>query len=217
MKHIAGIDLSTTITGVMRIRTDGTTPDMKLTKINSSPVNSWLDEKDNKLKPSLLDRSKRLESIAARVVRAALEGYDPTVDDAPLFVIESPLYNSSLITDAEGNKRPRPTGNQHDRSWVWGLIVHSLFKHGFVVEIAPTKLKSYATGKGTGRKVGVLGAMPFMFPDLPPILDDNLADAAVLAAMGARQLGVPVEPSPQRINPAAMNRVQWPSYTQLIH
>ena len=41
--------------------------------------------------------------------------------------------------------------------------------------------------------------------------DDNTADALVLMAMGARALGFPVEPSPQRVTPSALDAVKWPT------
>lgn len=220
MKHVVGIDFSLSDTGVGVIRGDAKSHTVTTKSIAVGPIyDPSLTGPDGKKRSSLLGRRDRIQAIAARVVRAALEGYDPEVDDVPIFVIEAPFYMPSVMEDPKrpGKFKPRPSGSVHDRAWTWGLIVHTLFKHGFVVEVAPTKLKSYATGKGSGRKAGVLAAIPFMFPDLPPITNDNIADALVMAAMAARQYGFPVEPSPQRINPSALNGVIWPTFTQLAN
>lgn len=200
--HVVGIDASLQNTGVARIRggADGQ-PESMVRNVLSSPVKTTRSTQTGELYAGLLDRRNRFQTIAARVVRAALDGYDPEVDDVPLFVIESPLYAAK-----------QNSASVHDRAWTWGLIVHTLFKHGFVVEVSTTTMKSYASGKGSGRKAGVLAAMPYMFPGLF-VDDDNAADALALAAMGARYLGFPVEPSPQRVNPSALNGVNgWPTH-----
>lgn len=194
--HVVGLDLSMTNTGVAVIRGGEA---VRVRNVLSGPPEGPVV--DGRRQISLLARRNRLQSIAARVLTFALEGHDPEVDDAPLFVIEAPVYAGMSAS-----------GSVHDRAGLWWLITHLAFKRGIVVEVSPTALKRYATGKGSGRKEGVLAALPHMVPGLF-IDDDNAADAVVLAAMGARALGHPVEPSPQRVTPAALDSVSWPSGT----
>jgi crossover junction endodeoxyribonuclease RuvC len=215
--HVAGIDLSITNAGVARIRQTGdAAPVIATRNVLSSPGKTGEADEHGKATETLLDRRQRLQSIAFRVVNFVKEGYDPDTDGPMLVAIEAPLYRAPMRRDPNtGNMIPiTGGGHAHDRAGVWWLVTHTLFKLGFVVEVSTTVLKSYASGKGSGRKLGVMAAMPYMFPDLF-VDDDNVADALVLAAMAARQLGSPVEPSPQRVHPAAMNSVKWPSFTQL--
>lgn len=194
--HVAGIDLSLTNTGVAVHRGDLERP--RLRNVLSAP-NKTSRTDDGAAYSSLLDRRTRIQTIAARVLEAALADYDPESDDPPLFVIESPVVLQSNSGQAT-----------IDRIGLWWYIVTLLFKRGVVVEVAPTTLKRYATGSGSGRKAGVLASMPYMFPGLF-VDDDNTADALVLMAMGARALGFPVEPSPQRVTPSALDAVKWPT------
>lgn len=203
--HVAGIDLSMTNAGVAVIR--GDLPQPVIRNVLSAPAKTARNA-DGDLFAGLLDRRNRIQSIVARVVRAALEGYNAETDDAPLFVIEAPLYHAHAKSGTSG---------QHDRAWLWGLTVHMLYKHGLVVEVATTTMKRYATGsggtpKGSTSKAPVTAAMPRMFPGVW-VTDDNAADALALAAMGARALGHPREPSPQRVYPAALDAVRWPTET----
>lgn len=204
--HVAGIDLSMTNAAVAVLRGDRDQP--TIVNVLSAPVKTARNAEGD-LYAGLLDRRNRIQAITARVVRAALDGLDPAVDDAPLFVIEAPLYH------AHGKSG---TAGQHDRAWLWGLVVHMLYKHGLVVEVSTTTMKRYATGsggtpKGSTSKAPVTAAMPRMFPGVW-VTDDNAADALALAAMGARAIGHPREPSPQRVHPGALEAVRWPTDTQ---
>ncbi len=209
--HAVGLDLSLTNTGVAVLR--GDRERILLRNVLSSPnATGPRDPKTNRQTATLLDRRDRLQHAAARIIDAALTGYAEG-DDPPLFVIEAPLYAAPMKTDPVTGERKAimGAGHQHDRSGLWWLVTHILFKRGIVVEVSSTALKQYSTGKGSGRKAGVLAAMQFMFPGVL-IDDDNLADAAVLAAMGARHLGHPVEPSSHRVSLAALENVAWPRW-----
>lgn len=203
--HVAGIDLSLTNSGVAVLRGDQLGDRPSVRNIKSAPAPSG--RRDGKPYATLLDRRNRIQSIAARVVTAAIAGYDPAVDDAPLFVIED-----VLVLGENGGQ------STIDRVWLFGLVVHLLFKHGIVVQVSTTTMKKYATGSGStpdgakSSKAAVLLAMPRMFPQVV-VVDDNAADALALAAMGARASGFPREPSVQRVNPSALSVVDWPSDT----
>jgi len=209
--HVAGLDLSLSNTGVAVAR--GGSP-VTVHNVTSGPSKS-IELEDGTTTASLLDRRDRLQHLAARVIRHALAGYNPEVDDAPLFVVEAPLYRAPMVRDPKTNqlKPLQGGGHAHDRAGLWWLVTHLLFKQGFVVEVSTTTMKRYATGTGGGKKVGVLRYAALNFPHLLA-LDDNASDAVALCAMGARQLGHPLEPSVQRVTPAALASVNWPSSTQ---
>lgn len=146
---------------------------------------------------SLAQRLDRTRKIVRQIVNFALDGYD---DDGtgpmPLFVIEAPSYGST-------------GGQSHERSGAWWLIVHLLSKHGPVVEIAPTTVKSYICSNGSAKKPEVMAAVTYalnLYVD-----DNNVADALALAAMGRRQMGRPVEVRTSKLRPTALDAVRWPT------
>ena len=63
-----------------------------------------------------------------------------------------------------------------------------------VAEVAPALLKKYATGKGNAAKDEVLASVVRRYPQVD-ISGNDISDALVLAAMGARQLRTPIETS----------------------
>lgn len=133
-------------------------------------------------------RSVRLRSLVARL-------WNHTAG-ADLVVVEGPSYASQ-------------TGHLHDRSGLWWLMVGRLTGAGVpVVEVPPSTVKTYATGKGNANKDQVLAAVIRRYFDDPPA-DNNQADALVLAAMGRRWGGRPIESLPQA-NLLAMRKVAWP-------
>lgn len=205
--HVSGLDLSLTNSGVAVLRGDDLEGRPFVRSVKSAIAKTGRNTAGDPY-ASLLDRRNRIQAIAANVVTYALHGYDPEHDDAPVFVVED-----VLIIGSNGGQ------STIDRVWLFGLVTHLLFKHGIVVNVSTTTMKSYATGSGRtpdgakSSKSAVLLAIPRMFPQIF-VDDDNVADALALAAMGARALGVPREPSPQRVKPSALNTVVWPTNTQ---
>lgn len=194
--HVAGLDLSTRHTGIAVLRGDTDMP--LLRTVLSSPISSGTRpsgaKEAGKSYATLLDRRNRMQQIAARVIAAAMLGWEEG-DDPPLFVIESRV--AAIETGSI------------DLDGLWWYCVTLLFKRGIVVEASPGTVKKYATGNGAAKKDAMLAVMPRLFPQVI-ITDHNLADALALAGMGARALGFPREPSPQRVNPAALDAVDWP-------
>lgn len=137
---------------------------------------------------TLADRSRRLDMLARRITYLVPIG--------ALVVVEQPAYSQT-------------GGSHHDRSGLWWLIVHELSNAGWdVAEVTPGGLKKYATGKGNAPKDAVLAAVVKRYPDID-ITDNNVADAVVLAAMGARHVGTPIEASLPLANIAALDAVRW--------
>jgi crossover junction endodeoxyribonuclease RuvC len=103
-------------------------------------------------------------------------------------------------------------GSQHDRSGLWWLVLDPVHWDGRardVVEVPPTCRAKYATGKGNAPKDAVLAAAIRRFPDWD-ITGNDVADAVILAAMGARHLGHPIDQMPAA-HLTAMAAVRWPT------
>lgn len=95
----------------------------------------------------------------------------------------------------EGPSHGNATGHHHDRSGLWWAIVSALHREtpaGMVTEVPPTTLKVYATGKGNAGKDEVLLALARRH-DWFPATNNDEADACVLALIGARLAGHPID------------------------
>jgi crossover junction endodeoxyribonuclease RuvC len=146
---------------------------------------------------TLQDRATRLTNLRREIVAHC--------GAADLVIIEGPSYGST-------------TGHQHDRAGLWWMVVSFLSMTHNVVEVAPKTRMRYATGKGNASKDDVLSAVIRRYHTVDVNGNDE-ADALVLAAMGARHLGHPIEPAADRIGPnriplenlAAMGAVHWPN------
>ena len=142
---------------------------------------------------SLSERRQRLHDLAL-----AIRNHVLTTD---LVVIEQPAYS-------------RKTGHMHDRSGLWWLVVDRLEHYATeIVEVPPTARSKYATGKGNAAKDHVLAAVIRRYPEVEVTGNDE-ADALVLAAMGARALGHPIEVSLPQTHLDAMAKVAWPTDTE---
>ena len=113
-------------------------------------------------------------------------------------VIEQPAYSQT-------------GGSHHDRSGLWWHLVQDLYSVGFdadITEVTPGGLKKYATGKGNASKDTVLAAVVKRYADID-VTDNNVADSVVLAAMGARHEGHPIEDHLPLAHLASMDAVRW--------
>lgn len=166
MKTVIGMDLSLTATGLAEVQ-DG------------EVVTTYRVRSTGKKDDDLAARGERLESLSTQIIEWVMEG-----DDPDLVVIESPAYGAKF-------------GSPHDRSGLWWLVVKNVLGLGFpIATVAPMSRAKYGTGRGNARKPDVLEAVkvnygPFVASPYG-IPDDNVADAILLAAMGARVLGEPV-------------------------
>lgn len=123
-------------------------------------VETWTIATKGKADATLAQRRNRLHDIVDTI---GLYNVD-------LVVVESPSL-------AQGSQR-----GTLDRNGLWWLIV-SAFSCP-VVEIAPSTLKVYATGKGNASKGAVIEAVTRRYPHVTTDGDDNRCDALVLAAIG---------------------------------
>lgn len=104
------------------------------------------------------------------------------------------------------------TGKAHERAGLWWIITRMLWRqHLPYAVVESTKLKKYATGYGGGKNSGkdrVLAAAIKRYP-MADVDGNDVADALILAAMGADHLGHPLAPVPQ-VQRAALTGVHWP-------
>jgi len=100
-------------------------------------------------------------------------------------------------------------GSQHDRSGLWWIAVNDLMSFGVpVLEVAPSSLKQYVTGKGNASKMDMVLAQARRFPHLP-IKKDDEADALGLVLIGLRIL------DPQTTLDGALTAAQAKSFEKI--
>lgn len=137
------------------------------------------------LKDSLAMRADRLSDLDHSIRQ--------TIPAGAIVGIETPAYNQT-------------SGNHHDRSGLWWLVVSGLAPYYRIVEFSTTQVKKYATGKGNAGKDEVMIAAVKRYPEFG-IVDNNTADAVLIAAMTARKFGYPIEESLPKVNLAALGAV----------
>lgn len=129
---------------------------------------------------SVKDRAERIDDLASRIVLSF--GWRVKVD---AFVIEGPSHNSRF-------------GKPHERAGLWWAVASRipLYYDAPIYEVAPQSRAKYATGKGNDKKAVVYAATKETYGPLLGTLklaNNDEGDALLLAAMGARVLGEPVE------------------------
>lgn len=179
---VLGIDPSLTATGVVAIQSaEGETG----TRVHTFGRKGKTDE-------PLMTRLARINDTVTAVQN----------------VIRQLVVYPELIA-IEGPSHGNTTGSHHDRSGLWWMLVRELtYEMGLeVVEITPSQVKTYATGKGNAGKTEVMAAVIRRHLDVP-ITNDNEADAFVLAAMAARLVGEPIEESLPQTHLRTMDKVR---------
>lgn len=184
--RIVGLDLSLTSTGLAIVDT-GPGGATVLHRVRSNGHKT----------ATLAARGHRLDLITYAIEEHVCPlGSYQHVD---LVVVEGPSYGQH-----------RQSG-QHDRAGLWWQTVRlaASLADGYVVEVPPATRTKYATGKGNAPKDHVLASVVRRYPHVP-VDGNDTADALVLAAMGARHLGVPLEERLPQANLQAMDAVVWP-------
>jgi crossover junction endodeoxyribonuclease RuvC len=96
----------------------------------------------------------------------------------------------------EGPAFSKNEGMAHERAGLWWMLYQMLAaQHLPILVVKPNLRAKYATGNGTSGKDEVMLAASRRYPDVP-ITNNNEADAVILACMGARMLGTPVDRLP---------------------
>jgi crossover junction endodeoxyribonuclease RuvC len=147
----------------------------------------------------------RGEEIGARIdrIRQSAAGIRNAIDgeivggglDVQLVVIEMPAFGKS-------------TAMTHMLAGHWWMTVHVLEQLAPVAQVAPGTLKKFATGNGRAEKDEVLAAAIGVFATA--IRNNDVADASVLAAMGATHLGIEFGGGFAPSGVASVQSVRWP-------
>lgn len=105
------------------------------------------------------------------------------------------------------------TGKAHERAGLWWIVTRMLWRARIpYATVTAQQLKKYATGSGSGPNSGkdrVLAAAIKRYPTVN-VDGNDVADALILAAMGADHLGHPLATVPQA-HRAALTAVRWPA------
>ncbi|MDQ2628403.1 MAG: hypothetical protein M3Y90_15595 [Actinomycetota bacterium] len=149
------------------------------------------------------NRSDRIVSQARTIIRAVLEDYDAPDDQTirrhiDLAVIEGPAY-------AHAN------AYTHDGAGLWwGLYSALRAKRIPTVVIAPKTRARWAIGNGNAGKKDVLAAVRTWWPN-HTIRNHDIADALVLAAIGAHRAGDPMPFPVKDRHTLALDAISWPA------
>ena len=139
---------------------------------------------------TLLERRRRIRALAHDLAELG-RGSD-------LWVLEGPSLGQAR------------QGGQFDRAGLWWLTVEAIayLSTAPIVEVPPSVRAKYATGSGNAGKDAVLAAVVRRYPTWE-VQGNDTADGLVLAAMGRRHLGLPIDSLPA-VHLTAMNGVRWP-------
>lgn len=150
---VCGVDLSLTSTAVSALHTG--TGDLYLHRVRSS----------GKATDSLFSKLDRYRDLAQKVAQAACSS------SPALVAIEGAQFSTSKDTSA------------HRRAGLWWRTVDMITSAGFVVvEVPPTTLKKWGTGKGNASKDMVLASAVRRWSQ---VTQNDEADAAWLADIAA--------------------------------
>jgi crossover junction endodeoxyribonuclease RuvC len=98
-----------------------------------------------------------------------------------------------------------------EKGYVYHEVIRLLHYHGIpVLEVAPSVIKKYATGKGNANKGAVIEATARRMPWLLTAGDDNACDAAWAMAIGCALLGQPVVDVP-KLHQDALTKLRLPA------
>lgn len=137
-------------------------------------------------------RNNRIQTLAANITRHIPAG--------ALVIIESPSYGSISTSS-------------HDRSGLWWAIYDTLTNLNCdIIPATPSQRMMYATGKGGGKDASkdmVLAQTIRRYPDIN-ITGNDIADAVIFLAIGARLNGQPLETTMPKANLNALNKLTLP-------
>lgn len=181
MSIVIGIDPSLTSTGIAMLDTQDRL-DIPTCTIGSSG-------KRNDGWPTRLGRIEAITTSIRNLIPAS----------ADLAVMEAPSLGQTR------------QGGHFDRHGLWWSIYQDLTHVAClpVLVVPPAARAKYATGKGNAGKDEVLLAVARRYPQAEVVNNDE-ADATILAAIGARILDDPIEDHLPRVNLDAMAKLVAP-------
>lgn len=172
MPRILGIDSSLTATGLARIDIGPGYTDRWEAVIATGTAAAPRPTKDK----SKLAMVRRVNALMAQI-ESAFEGVDAVG-------IEGLAYG------ARGEA-------SWVLPWVWGRCLELCEKHGVPLTVVATSARAkFAVGKGNAPKDAVLLAASRLWPEVE-LADNNEADALIVGAAVAQQIGKPILPVTQ--------------------
>lgn len=176
---IIGVDPSLTSTGLAALTTWATGPLSDGPHWDVRTVHSSAPKVPTEY--AQLKRMQLLVSQVDGILDQVCQQAGPRTID--LAVIEAPAFSKN-------------NGMAHERAGLWWLLFHALTQRACpVLVIKPNLRAKYATGRGNAGKDEVMLAASRRYPTAA-ITNNNESDAVVLAAMGARMRGEPVDQVP---------------------
>lgn len=180
MGAVVGVDPSITSTGVFVLGAGAS-----FARVQSKPAGESLSQRLDRMRAAVM--AVRMEVLS--LGHAAPDGVD-------LIVIEGPAFASN-------------NAQTHMLSGFWWLLAHALEKIAPVAVVQPSTLKKFATGNGRAGKDEMLAAAIAAFPQAG-IRNNDVADAAALAACGAVWLGRAEGGVFAPSGMASVQAVRWP-------
>lgn len=118
------------------------------------------------------------------------------------------IHEEVRLVVVEGLAVHSQTGQHLTRAGLWHMVMEAVDLLGVPwIEVPPTVVKKYATGKGNAPKDEVLAAAVRRFPDAFDIKGNDEADALWLVAIGTDLLGEPVLNMPD-VNRSALVKLR---------
>lgn len=145
------------------------------------------------------NRSDRIVSQARAIIRTITDitGDGEGGHTLHLAVIEGPAYGANLPSN-------------HDRAGLWWGLYSALRARKIpTAVVAPGTRAKWATGHGRATKTDVLAAVRTWWPN-QAIRNHDIADAAVLATLGAYHLGDPMPFPTKDRHQLSADIIDWP-------
>lgn len=188
MTIVVGVDPSLSSTGVFAI-VDG---ESAHERVQSKPGQD-----------SVTERALRIATMCAALHVAVRNCSDRAGGDGELpalIVMEAPSYGSQM------------QGQSHYLAGLWWGMARRLSRIAPLAVAAPGTVKKFATGSGRAGKDEMLAAAIRAFPEAR-ISNNDVADAAALAGLGAAYMNVPAGRWPGKGRDAVL-AVRWPSISK---
>ncbi|MFG3438371.1 hypothetical protein ACGF0J_14100 [Nonomuraea sp. NPDC047897] len=142
----------------------------------------------------LRERHRALNELASSIIALT------NAEKADLVLVEKLVFNRQ-----DGGR-----GGAGERSYLYYRTTGIIVEAGVpLVEVPQATLKTYALGKGSGSKGEIVDSIARRLPMFVTRGNDDMADAATLAAMGTDYLGHPLADMP-KAHRAALDKLTWP-------
>lgn len=194
MKTVLGLDLSLTSAGLVKLRYHD---DLSLISVEAANIGE-----PGKKSYSYEQRGRRLMKQAGKILRWC---EDTDCCPAPS------AHHQPILAVVEGLSLGSNLAMHHDVTGMWWGVVTGLFARGVpVAVIPPATLKMWGTGKGNADKFKMLDTAQDWY-GREVILNDDQADAAILATAGAFRLGYQLPFLPRARHYDGLAKAAWPA------